>query len=238
MSKEILIAEDSRLDSETIAGAAQQWGTTTRIESFAALMETLNGAHRYDLLILDLRMDGTDPRNTVQAVQLAIDKLRLPVIVVTGYPDKDLQRDCELRGWLWVDKESQRFKADLYRAIQRSFDGNEDSGDTFVAMRSSREQLEAIVGKLDRMEAKQSVTFDQLTNQIASLQGQLEAVLDQVWGPIVDVRTGRRAGGCAATCERTKNVFDFGKAWLLAAVMGTSGVLAALISWIVSKATQ
>jgi CheY-like chemotaxis protein len=238
MSKEILIAEDSRLDSEAIAGAAQQWGTTTRIESFAVLMETLNSAHRYDLLILDLRMDGTDPRNTVQAVQLAIDKLRLPVIVVTGYPDNELQRDCEAHGWLWVDKESNRFKADLYHAIQRSFDGNEDSGDTFVALRSSRDQLEAIVGKLDRMEAKQSVTFDQLTNQIGSLQGQLEAVLDQVWGPIVDVRTGRRTGGCAATCERTKSVFDAGKVYLWAVVMGTSGIWAAVVAWIISKATQ
>jgi CheY-like chemotaxis protein len=77
----ILIAEDNRRDSDDIASAAQQTGTTVRVYSFTDLMETLKGPARFDLLILDLRMAGTEPHNTVEAVKLAIDRLNLPVIV-------------------------------------------------------------------------------------------------------------------------------------------------------------
>lgn len=236
MSREILIAEDSRLDVEAIASAAQQWGTTTRVDTFSLLMETLASAHRYDLLILDLRMDGTEPRNTVQSVQLAIAKLRLPVIVVTGYSDNDLRRDCESHGMLWVDKESDRFKADLYHAIQRSFDGHEDSGDKFVALSSSREQLAAIVSKLDRMETKQNTSLDVLTSQFSVLSGKVNRILDQMWGPLDE--NDFRSGGCVQRHKKAMSIVNAGGVYLWAVVMGTTGIWAAIVAWFISKVTQ
>jgi CheY-like chemotaxis protein len=229
----ILIAEDNPRDSDDIASAAQQTGTTVRVYSFAELMETLKGPARFDLLILDLRMNGTDPRNTVSAVKLAIDRLSLPVIVVTGYPDEELQRDCEAYGWLWVNKDSKRFKADLYHAIERSLDRGEESSDRYIALKSSREQLSAIHSMLREVVDKQQA----MDGKFTELAETVEEVLTHMFGK-KNRFGGRDGGGCAETCKQTKTIFDAGKAWMWAAMIGTSSVVGALVSWLVSKVTQ
>jgi len=229
----ILIAEDNRRDSDDIASAANQTGMTVRVYSFVDLMETLKGTARFDLLILDLRMAGTDPHNTVEAVKLAIDRLSLPVIVVTGYPDEELQRDCEAYGWLWVNKDSKRFKADLYHAIDRALDRGEDSGERHLALKSSREQLAAIHSMLrEVMDRQQS-----LDGKFTDLADTVEVVLTHMFGEKDSVK-GRKGGGCADTCKATKSIFDAGKAWLWAAMIGTSSVVGALVSWLASQVTK
>ena len=229
----ILIAEDNKRDSDDIASAAQQTGMTVRVYSFADLMETLKGPARFDLLILDLRMAGTDPHNTVEAVKLAIDRLNLPVIVVTGYPDEELQRDCEAYGWLWVPKDSNRFKADLYHAIDRALDRGEDSGERHLALKSSREQLAAIVSKLTGMEATLKAMQAQLDGQ-AGLMGR---VADQMWG-IEDPVTKFREGGCVRRHQQAMSLVNAGRVWLWAAVMGLSGFVSLIVQWLASQVTK
>jgi len=229
----ILIAEDNKRDSDDIATAAQQTGMTVRVYSFTELMDTLKGPAKFDLLILDLRMAGTDPHNTVEAVKLAIDRLNLPVIVVTGYPDEELQRDCEAYGWLWVNKDSRRFKADLYHAIDRAFDRGEDSGDRHVALKSSREQLAAIHSMLMEVMDKQQA----MDGKFTELAETVEEVLTHMFGKKNRVG-GREGGGCAETCKATKSIFDAGKAWLYLAIMGTSSLLGAAFSWLASQVTK
>jgi CheY-like chemotaxis protein len=228
-SMSILIAEDNPRDSLDIASAAQQWGMTVRVETFADLMAALERGQRFDLLILDLKLGSSDPRNTVQAVRMAIANLRLPVIVVTGYPDEDLRRDCETFGWRWIDKESQRFKAKLYQAIDKAINA-EDSG---ARRAKDSSQLEAIVAKLDRVEQSQQA----MTDQLRELAETVEDVLTRMFGAKNKVG-GRDGGGCAEACKQTKSVYDAGRAWLFAAMIGTAGAVASLVSWVFSKVTQ
>jgi CheY-like chemotaxis protein len=225
----ILIAEDSPRDSLEIASAAQQWGTTVRVSTFQDLIAALESGNRFDLLILDLKIGTSEPRNTVQAVRVATSHLRLPVIVVTGYPDEDLKRDCETFGWRWIDKDSQRFKAKLYQAIDKAIN-SEDSG---ARRAKDSSQLEAIVAKLDRMEQSQQAMSEQL-REIAET---VEDVLTRMFGKKNKVG-GRDGGGCAEICQQTKSVFDAGRAWLFAAMIGTAGAVASLVSWFFSKVTQ
>jgi CheY-like chemotaxis protein len=218
----ILIAEDNPRDSLDIASAAQQWGMTVRVETFTELMAALEKGQRFDLLILDLKLGSSDPRNTVQAVRMATSNLRLPVIVVTGYPDEDLKRDCETFGWRWIDKDSQRFKAKLYQAIDKAINA-EDSG-----ARHAKEsgQLDAILS-----------TLQEVRQQVAELTSKMDVIFDQMYGP-QDPRTGYRCGGCIQRQEKAMQVVTLGGAWLWAAYLGTAGAVASLVSWVFSKVTQ
>ena len=218
----ILIAEDSPRDSLEIASAAQQWGTTVRVSTFQDLIAALESGNRFDLLILDLKIGTSEALNTVQAERVATSHLRLPVIVVTGYPDEELKRDCETFGWRWIDKDSQRFKAKLYQAIDKAIN-SEDSG----ARRAKESgQLDAILS-----------TLQEVRQQVTELKSKMDVIFDQMYGP-EDPRTGFRSGGCIRRQEQAMQVVTLGGAWLWAAYLGTAGVVASLVSWLVSRVTQ
>ena len=219
----ILIAEDNPRDSADVASAAGQYGTTVRVETFPDLMATLKSAARFDLLILDLKLGESDPSNTMRAVQLAIIHLRLPVVVVTGYPDEAMQKDCTAFGWRWVDKNSERFKTNLYTAIAKSID-SEDSGARKI---KDAAQLEAILS-----------TLQEVREKVAELADKMNVIFDQLYGKYDPLTNRRVSGGCVERQEKAMQVVSLGGAWLWAAYLGTAGAVASLVSWVFSKVTQ
>jgi CheY-like chemotaxis protein len=234
----ILIAEDSPRDSTEINAAAQQFGSTVSVSTFTELLGLLEGSARFDLLILDLRLPDSEPRNLVQAVQNATGHLKLPVVVVTGYMDDELKRDCESHGWLWVSKESKRFKSDLYYTIRRAMEDKEDSGDSLVSVKTSREQLAGIVAKLESVSASQA----SIAAEVKELRSTVNDVLDRMFGPVVDRFGNRGPGGCTVTCRQTQGIFDAGNKWVNAVWIASAGAfgggIVAGLFWLASKVTQ
>ena len=230
MTAEIFIVEDNRMDRAAITKIAGQYGKTTSVDTFHAFRETLETRTNWDLLILDLTLPGTDAKNTIDAVDLM--RLTMPIIVVTGNDDPLLKRRCESLGWTWVYKESDRLEAALHFAIRSSVTVD-DSGESFRVQPSNSNQLGAIRAMLEDSQREQR----EMAAQIAEMTETLEEVLTRMFGPKNKVGS-RDGGGCADTCKATKSIFDAGKAWLWAAMIGTSSVIGAAVSWLLSRGAQ
>jgi DNA-binding NtrC family response regulator len=230
MTVKIFIVEDNKRDSAAFTKIANQYGTSISVDSFHAFRETLETKTNWDLLILDLTLPGTDATNTIDAVDLM--RLTMPVIVVTGNDDPMLKRRCESLGWTWVDKNSDRLDASLHYAIRSSVTVDE-SGESFRVQPSNSNQLGAIRAMLEDTQRETR----EMAKQITEMAETLEDVLTRMFGKKNKVG-GRDGGGCADVCKQTKSIFDAGKVYVWAVLMGTTGSWALLIWWLLGRLTQ
>lgn len=229
MSKRILIAEDSARDAGDIEKIASEYGTPTTITSFASTLEVLQSRTNWDLLILDLKMPGSDPQNTVDAVRVL--GLRMPIIVVTGYEDPSIRQQCESMGWAWVAKDSGKFASSLHHAIRQSIDCD-DSGDSFSVQQSSGTQLKAILAMLADVKLEQKKTNERLEK----IETAVDIVFTQMYGEMTPA--GFRGGGCVQRHQQAMQIVQGGKAWLWIAISSVAASAGGLVSWILSQVTK
>lgn len=112
-----LLIEDSKEDAEacldTIARMNQQFGETM-IEivvsnTFASALNELKNS--FDGVIVDLKLDGDNSGNTI--IRTIIDEYRVPVAVMTGTPDIDLEENSPIQ----VYKKGESLYEDIVNAL-------------------------------------------------------------------------------------------------------------------------
>ena len=88
-----LIAEDDPDQSDMLRDTLQDEGfvVETAFSGDVAYQKLLD--HKYDLVILDIRMPGLNGGTVLKALRLKKDKTQLPVIVVSAFAtESDMQR--------------------------------------------------------------------------------------------------------------------------------------------------
>lgn len=226
---QILIVEDSPADAITISDLAKEYGLPIVANSFEMAMSLLQSRH-FDVVILDLTLGVTAPQDTIIGFALVVT--RTPVVVVTGSEDPALKGECESRGWAWVYKESQYYTRTLNRAIDNAL-AREDSGTGHIPQ-SGDSRIDAILAAVNKMANRQAEMQDRLDK----IGGAIEAVLDTMFGSVVDARTGTRAGGCVSRHQQAQKVLSIGGAWLWAVAISVAGACGGVVSWAIGKLTQ
>jgi CheY-like chemotaxis protein len=225
---QILIVEDNASDSRRISDIAREYGVPVSVNSTAAAMDLLQ-SRQFGAVVLDLLLGDGTAENTLQAFSLALT--RTPVVVVTGLENEALKRQAELLGWSWVSKESPSFCRLLQRALDAAME-REDSTGGRVAVAAAN-QLDAILAALKELKAGQGAMADRLEK----IESAVSRVMVQMYGDR-DPLTGYSSGGCVQRHDAAMRLVSLGRAWMLAAVMSLSGLVAGAVSWLVSKVTQ
>jgi CheY-like chemotaxis protein len=228
----ILVVEDSPDDMRRICSIVEDFGLPIRVSSTKEAMEELCNTGKFDAIVLDLMLGGATAAGTVGAFMTAAP--RLPVIVVTGYDDDSVKRECQARGWSWVSKESKNFQRALRRALDNAIDREDSTGS--LIQRDNSSQLDAILAETRALRSTQK----EMQFQLDSLVGVLAAVMDQLFGPVVDARTGRRdsESGCVAAHKQARKVIASGTSLVWIAIASVAGSFGAVMSWILGRLTQ
>jgi CheY-like chemotaxis protein len=231
----ILVVEDDPNDYELVKTIAIHYGLPINVTSTTAALQTIAGG-QLSVIVLDLMRGGPNARDTVDTIA-ASGAERIPIIVTTGYDNPVLRDYCKSRGWAWISKGSPRFGRLLAESLNEltKSDGESDGegSGSFSVRPSGVSQLEAIRSMLKEVMDRQQA----MDGKFSELAETVEEVLTRMFGPKNRVG-GREGGGCADTCKATKSIFDAGKVYVWAVLMGTTGSWALLIWWILGRMTQ
>lgn len=99
METRILLIEDDPGDVRLIREILSEEGTCTfNLEISSSLSDGMNklSQHQYDVVLLDLNLPDSTGISTLKEIKNKFD--RIPIIILTGLPDEDLESSAILRG--------------------------------------------------------------------------------------------------------------------------------------------
>ena len=119
--KRVLVAEDSEMNRQVFKGILEYMGldvnfANTGFEALKRLKEEV-----FDLLIVDIQMPGISGFEVIRRYKsIFADKLRMPIVVVTGDVTKDVQNECSDLGvdrFLSKPVQSDRLRGVVYELL-------------------------------------------------------------------------------------------------------------------------
>lgn len=98
MTKKILIIDDEELIIRSLTRILEKEGYSVLVAKNGADALAMSQEENFDLIIADIRMPGINGVDTVESIFKdfgAQQKDKVPVIFITGYADKDIEKRAQ-----------------------------------------------------------------------------------------------------------------------------------------------